>query len=1317
MEQNYFQTLCMGLYHNLGVALQAKQSDIDIKKYGNKFIIILDGEELTLYPANNGNPHDLYIGELDYMGTPQALSAAILGDEQEIARVTQHQGDNIVESGVSFTLPRDPQNIKSAEENNKAYKEGKEAYYNGLNISDNPYYKDPSMLGNPHKIQDETSYNWLDGYQDAQADDVKKRKDNIVENNGGPFAPFGNPKKIENEGVHDEKAYQRGIRAYRNGSHPDNNPYDPNSNLAYSWLDGWEDANNDDVDLNTLKSLFNEMSQKQADTKYEEYVDKCKKLGKKCLSFAKWLDGKSIAENLLREVEEDSDKIKVKKSQQQYNDYTKAGKKIKSTDVFDIYLREDNRLGKIYTFVETQTKLPEGQQPMVYVYSLGKGNLSRGAGHLWARQELRSTSFAFHKDNPNKTAIPNDLKLALKIATNNLNNFRAKSKNNINEALVVNSVLKSAVNNAVKTTNDIEIESKQDLVNAIKQVSNNIVQQAKNNPALKDELDKMFLQTESMSSEIGKVGLNIMSNGLGMLIGAQMLNYHTLGHLAMGRLSKAGLIMALGGIAIKALSAAYKSINYGYEHLNEEAQIDADLDEIYAKGSAAYELGVEKEDNPYGYDDNVQAGVWEQGWESAQELDLKYGGKSAIAYQDALQEGLVIESRTLEAIYDKGIEDYYKGLRREENPYQDANDPDAPDNDNVYAGFWQEGWEAAAQQENPNWSNDFYNKPITENKRVIKEAKIKFEMTGSPKEDGYDTKSEFTNLLDDNKVEHTNIKNADVLVMGDWSPNNIKQHRGEGGKFTGKMSNKADYAKKHGIKTMSYKDFVKKYGKKNIKESIDTQGQQGINESNQQYFILRHKNKVTGDHHESQGMSREDAMTELGLWKKYIESGNKVPHEGYQPDLLEKWVNGDDVYWIEPVKQSKMKSKKLSEEQQLVYLDGAEAAQVGLNSLDNPHTNGDFENYKLWEEGFKSDGKLLVENEDRDERLKNDQAKKLKQFSFDDFKGNAAYKNLLASGFKENYIGFKTASEQLIELTNDKVKLDLYFYPTHSIMDENKKKYVIFFRIEPKYQKIFEIRSTGESKAKKQKLITTACTFIIEKLKQKKLIHESFVEYEVEDDVFVKAVTNWYRKNKGYYEDYSDLLYHFSEAFPGHDISELEAIVEDVDDNDAKFMKDMEDWHSKRYPTNNTDDDEDWTDPAGGVHSADDKEPWKMYESLNKLIDKKLLTESSRHHFVMGGVNNYSLKQNDNALEEEICGVHDSWDGVDIFVKDEGYADFRFKTDKAKAFAKKHELPNSWDDITPNDPKRPYSCAVKKKFIKTIINLADKEGLVVSSEF
>lgn len=76
----------------------------------------------------------------------------------------------------------------------------------------------------------------------------------------------------------------------------------------------------------------------------------------------------------------------------------------------------------LYYFVEKTN-----DNPWVYIYSLENGNITRGNEGLWARQEVRSTSKAFHKDKENKKAVPNNLEQAAAIIL--VNYIKTKYKN------------------------------------------------------------------------------------------------------------------------------------------------------------------------------------------------------------------------------------------------------------------------------------------------------------------------------------------------------------------------------------------------------------------------------------------------------------------------------------------------------------------------------------------------------------------------------------------------------------------------------------------------------------------------------------------------------------------------------------------------------------------------------------------------------------------------------------------------------------------------------------------------------------------------
>lgn len=100
------------------------------------------------------------------------------------------------------------------------------------------------------------------------------------------------------------------------------------------------------------------------------------------------------------------------------------GELVKRDGPFDVFKRE--RSGKtFYDFVEVSP--PKGKshtslhtfgskfQPMVYTYSVQKGNLSYGAGHLWARQEVLTNSPAGQRAGK-RPALPNDMEGALAVA-------------------------------------------------------------------------------------------------------------------------------------------------------------------------------------------------------------------------------------------------------------------------------------------------------------------------------------------------------------------------------------------------------------------------------------------------------------------------------------------------------------------------------------------------------------------------------------------------------------------------------------------------------------------------------------------------------------------------------------------------------------------------------------------------------------------------------------------------------------------------------------------------------------------------------------
>lgn len=100
------------------------------------------------------------------------------------------------------------------------------------------------------------------------------------------------------------------------------------------------------------------------------------------------------------------------------------GELVKKDGPFNVYKRE--RGGKtFYDFVEISP--PKGKssssshtynknyEPLIYTYSMDKGNLSYGAGHLWARQEILSNSPAAQRAGK-RAAAPNDMENALSVA-------------------------------------------------------------------------------------------------------------------------------------------------------------------------------------------------------------------------------------------------------------------------------------------------------------------------------------------------------------------------------------------------------------------------------------------------------------------------------------------------------------------------------------------------------------------------------------------------------------------------------------------------------------------------------------------------------------------------------------------------------------------------------------------------------------------------------------------------------------------------------------------------------------------------------------
>ena len=88
----------------------------------------------------------------------------------------------------------------------------------------------------------------------------------------------------------------------------------------------------------------------------------------------------------------------------------KTGNLILSTDLVDVYEKPRGK-GVIYTIIEKDVSVP-----WIFKYSSEKGNLTRNRQDMSCAAEMRSTSRAFHKNNPSKMEIPNDLPTAIQIS-------------------------------------------------------------------------------------------------------------------------------------------------------------------------------------------------------------------------------------------------------------------------------------------------------------------------------------------------------------------------------------------------------------------------------------------------------------------------------------------------------------------------------------------------------------------------------------------------------------------------------------------------------------------------------------------------------------------------------------------------------------------------------------------------------------------------------------------------------------------------------------------------------------------------------------
>ena len=81
----------------------------------------------------------------------------------------------------------------------------------------------------------------------------------------------------------------------------------------------------------------------------------------------------------------------------------------------------------------------------------------------------------------------------------------------------------------------------------------------------------------------------------------------------------------------------------------------------------------------------------------------------------------------------------------------------------------------------------------------------------------------------------------------------------------------------------------------------------------------------------------------------------------------------------------------------------------------------------------------------------------------------------------------------------------------------------------------------------------------------------------------------------------------------------------------------------------------------------------------------------------------------------------------DVFIKDEGYADVKLLSLKAKVWAHKYGIPNSLEQFGeefcgtpvwyPGMQEGMYQCGIKLSALKKVAKAMQKEGLVVESEF
>jgi len=133
-----------------------------------------------------------------------------------------------------------------------------------------------------------------------------------------------------------------------------------------------------------------------------------------------------------------------------FDELMKKGEKIYAPSRYFYIYKFKRGDDHVYYFMENgQHGFVEGNRPTKYIYSENKGNIYREHSAHYAKQELRSNSFAFTKGNPNKMAIPNDFEEAFNFILSHylkkrkrlgLNEgiediFKPKSEKEINDSL------------------------------------------------------------------------------------------------------------------------------------------------------------------------------------------------------------------------------------------------------------------------------------------------------------------------------------------------------------------------------------------------------------------------------------------------------------------------------------------------------------------------------------------------------------------------------------------------------------------------------------------------------------------------------------------------------------------------------------------------------------------------------------------------------------------------------------------------------------------------------------------------------------------